>query len=171
MAAIKNALKGAAEDITHSGNPEIWHVTVERAENLKDKDVLSNSDALVQVNLSGFTHKTKTFKNNANPRWNETFEFEIYPEKKKDLDLEFKVMDSDMLSKDPLGEALIGFEDMPAKLEENKPMRVNLVHNKNDCGTLFFRVKRSHKSGQRGIDRNKHGDVRPHQEKPYQELS
>src|SRR6185295_16940746 len=67
------------------------------ASKLKDEDSLGKSDPYVELWLEkGYKQKTTTKKNDLNPKWNESFTFNVHDHSH----LYLKVLDSDTLSKD-----------------------------------------------------------------------
>jgi len=115
-------------------------VTVERADGLKDRDKIGKSDPYMKVDFGGSSHKTKTVKNNLAPEWNETFEFHLDPNAKKELLL--KVKDSDIGFDDTIGEAIVNPMDLPHYSGEEKKLRVNLKRKDELSGVAYLRVKK-----------------------------
>jgi len=85
MHALKEKIKGAMQG--HK-DEETWYVTVERADGLKDRDKISQTDPYVKLHFGGSSHKTKAAKDTLSPEWNETFEFHLNPKMKKRIGIE-----------------------------------------------------------------------------------
>jgi len=75
-------------------------VTVIKGTDLVAADFNKSSDPYVILTSGAHTqHKTEIIKKNLNPEWNETFTYYL-SEAQSELELKFKVMDWDRLSKD-----------------------------------------------------------------------
>jgi hypothetical protein len=82
-------------------------VTLVEARGLNSKDFLSRSDPYVILSMNGIRHKSRVIKNNANPRWMETFTFGV---SNPNIDIiRLEVVDRDFFTPDDV----IGYADLP----------------------------------------------------------
>ncbi|CAJ2671149.1 calcium-dependent lipid-binding protein-like isoform X2 [Trifolium pratense] len=117
------------------------HVTVIKANDLKNMEMIGKSDPYVVVHIRPlFKVKTKVIDNNLNPVWNE--EFDLIAEDKETQSLILEVFDEDIGQDKRLGIAKLPLIDLKAETE--KEMEVRLlssldtlkVKDKKDRGTL-----------------------------------
>ncbi|XP_028933197.2 cytosolic phospholipase A2 epsilon [Ornithorhynchus anatinus] len=96
-----------AEDAVTCGPQEssspchLLSVTIIRMRNVRQADVVSQTDCFVTVWLPTASHekrRTRTISNSSNPEWNETFRFQIQTRVKNVLEL--SVCDEDVLTPD-----------------------------------------------------------------------
>ncbi|XP_039061455.1 synaptotagmin-4-like [Hibiscus syriacus] len=120
-------------------------VTVVKANDLKNKEVIGKSDPYVVVHVRPrFKFKTKVVDNNLNPVWNETFE--LIAEDRETQSLTVEVFDEDIGQDRRLGIAKLRLSE----LEPEKPMEVDLrllasldtlkVKEKKDRGTCSLKL-------------------------------
>ncbi|XP_039062589.1 synaptotagmin-4-like [Hibiscus syriacus] len=120
-------------------------VTVVKANDLKNKEVIGKSDPYVVVHIRPrFKFKTKVVDNNLNPVWNETFE--LIAEDRETQSLTVEVFDEDIGQDGRLGIAKLRLSE----LEPEKPMEVDLrllasldtlkVKDKKDRGTCTLKL-------------------------------
>jgi len=116
-------------------------VAIERAGNLMNKDLMSQSDPYVTCELKGKPQtrvKTHMVPNNLNPEWN--FEANILGYVPGD-DLHFEVWDQDMIKDDYLGKYTLASDRFDQK--DGFSSEVQLLNKKGEVGqgTLFIRAK------------------------------
>ncbi|CAA3024815.1 synaptotagmin-5 [Olea europaea subsp. europaea] len=120
-------------------------VTVLRANNLKNKELIGKSDPYVVVYIRPlFKVKTKVIDNNLNPVWNETFE--LIAEDKETQSLIVEVFDEDVGQDERLGIAKLPLIELEA--EKSKEIELRLlpsldmlkIKDKKDRGTLTIQV-------------------------------
>jgi len=116
-------------------------VAIERAGNLMNKDVMSQSDPYVTCELKGKPQtrvKTHMVSNSLNPEWN--FEANILGYVPGD-DLHFEVWDQDMIKDDYLGKYMLTSDKFDQK--DGFSSEVQLLNKKGEVGqgTLFIRAK------------------------------
>jgi len=75
----------------------ILTVVVIRAYDVDKKDILSESDPFVRLELGGQVHNTSYKMDNKNPVWNETLELEVKDATREELTIE--VLDYNEMSK------------------------------------------------------------------------
>ncbi|KAB1998822.1 hypothetical protein ERO13_D12G105700v2 [Gossypium hirsutum] len=120
-------------------------VTVVRANDLKNLEMIGKSDPYVVVHIRPrFKVKTKTIDNNLSPVWNETFE--LIAEDRETQGLTVEVFDKDIGQDQRLGIAKVRLSE----LEPEKPKEVNLrllvsldtlkVKDKKDRGTCTIKL-------------------------------
>ncbi|KAL2514993.1 Calcium-dependent lipid-binding (CaLB domain) family protein [Forsythia ovata] len=120
-------------------------VTVVRANNLKNKELIGKSDPYVVVYVRPmFKVKTKVIEDNLNPVWNQTFE--LIAEDKETQSLIFEVFDQDIGQDKRLGIAKLPL----IELEPEAPKEIELrllpsldmlkIKDKKDRGTLTIQV-------------------------------
>ncbi|CAA3024814.1 synaptotagmin-5 [Olea europaea subsp. europaea] len=121
-------------------------VTVLRANNLKNKELIGKSDPYVVVYIRPlFKVKTKVIDNNLNPVWNETFE--LIAEDKETQSLIVEVFDEDVGQDERLGIAKLPLIELEA--EKSKEIELRLlpsldmlkIKDKKDRGTLTIQVQ------------------------------
>ncbi|KAL0490789.1 synaptotagmin [Acrasis kona] len=82
-------------------------VRLVEARNLPSKDFFSRADPFVVLSMNNVRHKSSVIKNNANPRWEQTFHFGVV---NPDLDiLRLEVDDRDFFTANDV----IGFAEVP----------------------------------------------------------
>jgi len=97
-----------AEDEIPAGNV---HLEIIEAKNLIKADMIGKSDPYAVVTYGDDKVKTKTIKNDQNPKWN--FEADIPTNPNGPNDVKIEIFDSDKFGKDkPLGAANIDLEDL-----------------------------------------------------------
>jgi len=150
--SLKDKLKGMVKDTlgtvgvgsgssgSSSGGNELWYITVERAEGLKDMERFSKSDPYVKLSFAGKTHKTKVIKNDRSPTWNETFEYNVRAGTQHTIQV--KLLDSDVGLDDTIGEATVGGIELPDYSGQEKTIKVNVQRKGQITGVLYLRVKR-----------------------------
>ncbi|CAI9770292.1 unnamed protein product [Fraxinus pennsylvanica] len=120
-------------------------VTVLRANNLKNKELIGKSDPYVVVYIRPlFKVKTKVIDNNLNPVWNE--KFELIVEDKETQSLIVEVFDKDVGQDERLGVAKLPLIELEA--ENSKEIELRLlpsldmlkIKDKKDRGTLTIQV-------------------------------
>ncbi|KAK6142871.1 hypothetical protein DH2020_023219 [Rehmannia glutinosa] len=120
-------------------------VTVMRANDLKNKELIGKSDPYVAMHIRPlFKVKTKVVDNNLNPVWNETFE--LIAEDKETQSLIFEVLDEDIGDDKRLGIAKLPLIELEA--ETSKEIELRLlpsldmlkIKDKKDRGTLTIQV-------------------------------
>ncbi|KAI3449148.1 hypothetical protein Pfo_005813 [Paulownia fortunei] len=120
-------------------------VTVIRANDLKNKELIGKSDPYVVVHIRPlFKVKTKVVDNNLNPVWNQTFE--LIAEDKETQSLIFEVFDEDIGEDKRLGIAKLPLIELEA--ETSKEIELRLlpaldmlkIKDKKDRGTLTIQV-------------------------------
>ncbi|GMI69666.1 calcium-dependent lipid-binding protein, Synaptotagmin 7 [Hibiscus trionum] len=120
-------------------------VTVVKANDLKNMEVIGKSDPYVVVHISPrFKYKTKVVDNNLNPVWNQTFE--LIAEDRETQSLTVEVFDEDIGQDGRLGIAKLRLSE----LEPEQPKEVNLrllasldtlkVKDKKDRGTCALKL-------------------------------
>jgi len=122
------------------GGSELWYITVERAEGLKDMERFSKSDPYVKLSFAGKTHKTKVIKNDRSPTWNETFEYNVRAGTQHTIQV--KLLDSDVGLDDTIGEATVGGIELPDYSGQEKTIKVIVQRKDQITGVLYLRVKR-----------------------------
>ncbi|CAF1373334.1 unnamed protein product [Rotaria magnacalcarata] len=76
-------------------------VIVIEGQNLKDRDVVGQNDAYIEIYTDKkYKQRTKTISNTNNPTWNERFTFNIH---KGDDTIHFDVYDADVVGRDSIG--------------------------------------------------------------------
>lgn len=120
-------------------------VTIVRANDLKNKEMIGKSDPYVVVHIRPlFKVKTKVIDDNLNPVWNQTFE--LIAEDKETQSLILEVYDEDVGQDKKLGIAKIRLIELP--VDEEKEFELRLlssldtlkVKDKKDKGTLTVKV-------------------------------
>merc|ERR1711874_419795 len=87
------------------------HLEIIEAKNLIKADMIGKSDPYAVVTYGDDKMKTKTIKNDQNPKWN--FEADIPTSQNGPNDVKIEIFDSDKFGKDkPLGSANIDLEDI-----------------------------------------------------------
>ncbi|CAF0863967.1 unnamed protein product [Adineta ricciae] len=76
-------------------------VIIVEGRNLKDRDIIGQNDAYVEIYLDKkYRQRTKIVKNSNSPVWNERFTFNIH---KGDDTIHFAVYDDDLVGRDSIG--------------------------------------------------------------------
>ncbi|CAF3137472.1 unnamed protein product [Rotaria socialis] len=76
-------------------------VIVVEGRNLKDRDIVGQNDAYIEIYTDKkYKQRTKTISNTNNPAWNERFTFNIH---KGDDTIHFDVYDADTVGRDSIG--------------------------------------------------------------------
>lgn len=76
-------------------------VIVVEGRELKDRDIVGQNDAYVEIYLEKkYKQRTKTISDTNNPTWNERFTFNIH---KGDDTIHFDVYDADVVGRDAIG--------------------------------------------------------------------
>ncbi|CAF2536933.1 unnamed protein product [Rotaria sp. Silwood2] len=76
-------------------------VFVVEGRELKDKDIVGQNDAYIEIYTDKkYKQRTKTISNTNNPVWNERFTFNVH---KGDDSIHFDVYDADVVGKDAIG--------------------------------------------------------------------
>ncbi|XP_055808373.1 calcium-dependent lipid-binding protein-like isoform X2 [Solanum dulcamara] len=120
-------------------------VTVMRATNLKNQEMIGKSDPYVVVYIRPlFKFKTKTIDKNLNPVWDETFE--LIAEDKETQSLLLEVFDEDIGEDDRMGVTKLPLNE----LESDTPKEIELrllpkfdmlkVKDKKDRGTITIKI-------------------------------
>ncbi|KAH0724099.1 hypothetical protein AABB24_017039 [Solanum stoloniferum] len=120
-------------------------VTVMRATNLKNQEMIGKSDPYVVVYIRPlFKFKTKTIDNNLNPVWDETFE--LIAEDKETQSLLLEVFDEDIGEDDRMGVTKLPLNE----LESDTPKEIELrllpkydmlkIKDKKDRGTITIKI-------------------------------
>ncbi|XP_069146433.1 calcium-dependent lipid-binding protein-like isoform X2 [Solanum lycopersicum] len=120
-------------------------VTVMRATNLKNQEMIGKSDPYVVVYIRPlFKFKTKTIDNNLNPVWDETFE--LIAEDKETQSLLLEVFDEDIGEDDRMGVTKLSLNE----LESDTPKEIELrllpkydmlkIKDKKDRGTITIKI-------------------------------
>ncbi|KAM3344021.1 calcium-dependent lipid-binding protein-like [Capsicum galapagoense] len=120
-------------------------VTVMRATNLKNQEMIGKSDPYVVLYIRPlFKFKTKTIDNNLNPVWDETFE--LIAEDKETQSLLLEVFDEDIGEDDRMGVTKLPLNE----LESDTPKEIELrllpkydmlkVKDKKDRGTITIKI-------------------------------
>ncbi|KAK6777406.1 hypothetical protein RDI58_024123 [Solanum bulbocastanum] len=120
-------------------------VTVMRATNLKNQEMIGKSDPYVVVYIRPlFKFKTKTIDNNLNPVWDETFE--LIAEDKETQSLLLEVFDEDIGEDDRMGVTKLPLSE----LESDTPKEIELrllpkydmlkIKDKKDRGTITIKI-------------------------------
>jgi hypothetical protein len=139
MNLLKNIKKLATDSTGSSGPTQNWYIVAERAEGLKDKDVMSKSDPYLKVTFGGKSVHTRTIKDDRSPCWNETFCFKLTPDQVKDLEICLK--DDDFGLDDAIGKARISRSELPSFSGEEKYLKVPVYSNEQVTGVIHLRVK------------------------------
>ncbi|KAL2651010.1 hypothetical protein R1flu_019138 [Riccia fluitans] len=120
----------------HKNEPQgLLFVTLVKAKQLKNKDLLGKSDPYVMVRVGNSTQKTRTIMNNLNPEWNETLSLPVDDPETESLDL--TVYDWDKVgSHDKLGMQVIQLKELVP--EQPQTFTLNLLKNldPNDSANL-----------------------------------
>nr|GMC82789.1 synaptotagmin-4-like isoform X1 [Ipomoea batatas] len=120
-------------------------ITIIRASNLKNREVIGKSDPYVVVYIrSLFKVKTKTIDDNLNPVWNETFE--LIAEDKETQAVILEVFDEDVGQDELMGVAKLPLNELVP--ETSKQIELRLlpkldmfkVKDKKDRGTITIKV-------------------------------
>ncbi|CAI9765202.1 unnamed protein product [Fraxinus pennsylvanica] len=120
-------------------------ITVLRANNLKNKELIGKSDPYSVVYIHPlFKFKTKAIENNLNPVWNQTFE--LIAEDKETQSLIIEVFDKDVGQDERLGIAKLPLIELEA--ENSKEIELRLlpsldmlkIKDKKDRGTITIQV-------------------------------
>jgi Ca2+-dependent lipid-binding protein len=77
------------------------NVTIVKATNLRDHDVIGLSDPYVVVEMGGRKYKTRTCDNTLNPVWDEEFAFMVADDNAAQIT--FRIFDEDIMGDDPMG--------------------------------------------------------------------
>ncbi|CAF1103758.1 unnamed protein product [Rotaria sp. Silwood1] len=76
-------------------------VIIVEGRHLKDRDIVGQNDAYVEIYLDKkYKQRTTTISNSNNPRWNERFTFNL---QKGDDTIHFDVYDADVVGRDSIG--------------------------------------------------------------------
>ncbi|CAF2083028.1 unnamed protein product [Rotaria magnacalcarata] len=76
-------------------------VIIVEGRHLKDRDVVGQNDAYVEIYLDKkYKQRTTTISNSNNPTWNERFTFNL---QKGDDNIHFDVYDADVVGRDSIG--------------------------------------------------------------------
>ena len=76
-------------------------VIIAEGRNLKDRDIIGQNDAYVEIYLEKkYRQRTTIVKNSNNPVWNQRFTFNIH---KGDDTIYFAVFDDDLIGRDSVG--------------------------------------------------------------------
>ncbi|KAJ7962255.1 synaptotagmin-5-like [Quillaja saponaria] len=120
-------------------------VTVVKANDLKNKEMIGKSDPYVVVYIRPlFKVKSKTIENNLNPVWNQTFE--LIAEDKETQSLTLEVLDKDIGQDKRLGIVKLPLLELEAEKEKEHELRLlssldtMKVKDKKDRGTLTIKV-------------------------------
>ena len=77
------------------------HVNIVEGRNLKDRDMVGQNDAYVEIYVDKkYKQRTTAIANSNNPVWNENFTFNL---QKGDDDIHFSVYDDDVVGRDSIG--------------------------------------------------------------------
>uniref|UniRef100_F6YUI7 Phospholipase A2 n=1 Tax=Ornithorhynchus anatinus TaxID=9258 RepID=F6YUI7_ORNAN len=101
VAVPPDPLRVTSRGSTGSSPCHLLSVTIIRMRNVRQADVVSQTDCFVTVWLPTASHekrRTRTISNSSNPEWNETFRFQIQTRVKNVLEL--SVCDEDVLTPD-----------------------------------------------------------------------
>ncbi|CAF1079876.1 unnamed protein product [Adineta ricciae] len=80
-------------------------VIVVEGRDLKDKDLMGQNDAFVEIYIDKkYKQRTTTISNTNNPIWNERFSFNL---QKNDETIHFDVYDADLIGRDSIGNCKI----------------------------------------------------------------
>lgn len=80
-------------------------VIVVEGRDLKDKDLMGQNDAFVEIYIDKkYKQRTTTISNTNNPIWNERFTFNL---QKNDETIHFDVYDADLIGRDSIGNCKI----------------------------------------------------------------
>ena len=80
-------------------------VIIVEGRNLKDRDIIGQNDAYVEIYFEKkYKQRTKTIKNSNNPVWNERFAFNV---RKGDDTIHFDVYDADLIGRDSVGDGKV----------------------------------------------------------------
>ncbi|KAH0720058.1 synaptotagmin-4-like [Solanum tuberosum] len=120
-------------------------VTVMRATNLKNQEMIGKSDPYVVVYIRPlFKFKTKTIDNNLNPVWDETFE--LIAEDKETQSLLLEVFDEDIGEDDRMGVTKLPLNelqsDTPKEIELRLLPKYDMlkIKDKKDRGTITIKI-------------------------------
>lgn len=120
-------------------------VTVVRANDLKNKELIGKSDPYAVVYVRPlFKVKTNTIENNLNPVWDQTFE--LIAEDKETQSLTIEVFDKDIGQDERLGVAKLRLIELEAETTKEFEMRLMpsldmlKVKDKKDRGTITIKV-------------------------------
>ncbi|XAR54111.1 hypothetical protein NMG60_11029120 [Bertholletia excelsa] len=120
-------------------------VTVVKANNLKNMEVIGKSDPYVVVYIRPlFKVKTKVVENNLNPVWNQAFD--LIAEDKETQTLFIEVFDKDIGQDERLGVAKLPLIDLEAETSKEVELRLLpafdmlRVKDKKDRGTMTIKV-------------------------------
>ncbi|KAK4483431.1 hypothetical protein RD792_010618 [Penstemon davidsonii] len=120
-------------------------VTVIKASDLKNKELIGKSDPYVVVHIRPlFKVKTKVIENNLNPVWNQTFE--LIAEDKETQSLILEVFDQDIGQDKRLGIAKIPLIELEAETSKEFELRLMpsldmlKIKDKKDRGTVTIQV-------------------------------
>ncbi|XP_060205097.1 calcium-dependent lipid-binding protein-like [Lycium barbarum] len=120
-------------------------VTVMRATNLKNQEMIGKSDPYVVVYIRPlFKFKTKTIDNNLNPVWDETFE--LIAEDKETQSLFLEVFDEDIGEDDRMGVTKLPLNELEAETPKEIELRLLpkfdmlKVKDKKDRGTITIKI-------------------------------
>lgn len=120
-------------------------VTVVRANDLKNKELIGKSDPYAVVYVRPlFKVKTNTIENNLNPVWDQTFE--LIAEDKETQSLTIEVFDKDIGQDERLGVAKLRLIELEAETTKEFEMRLLpsldmlKVKDKKDRGTITIKV-------------------------------
>ncbi|XP_022872571.1 synaptotagmin-4-like [Olea europaea var. sylvestris] len=121
-------------------------ITVLRANNLKNKELIGKSDPYAVVYIRPlFKVKTKVIENNLNPVWNQTFE--LIAEDKETQSLIIEVFDQDVGQDERLGIAKLPLIELEAGNSKEIELRLLpsldmlKIKDKKDRGTLTIQVQ------------------------------
>ncbi|XP_009762430.1 calcium-dependent lipid-binding protein-like [Nicotiana tabacum] len=120
-------------------------VTVIRATNLKNQEMIGKSDPYVVVYIRPlFKFKTKTIDNNLNPVWDETFV--LIAEDKETQSLFLEVFDEDIGEDDRMGVTKLPLNELEAETPKEIELRLLpkfdmlKVKDKKDRGTITIKI-------------------------------
>ncbi|KAJ3203073.1 Cytosolic phospholipase A2 zeta [Dinochytrium kinnereticum] len=102
----------------------VVEIKVLRAKDLTRKDMISNNDAFVELWLNDKNYKQKTTTvQSSTPEWNQTFTFNY--EKGQD-DINFHVLDKDLMDTDGIGYAKFDFGHLISKIGQSETKELTL---------------------------------------------
>ena len=114
-------------------------VIINEGRHLKDRDIIGQNDAYVEIYFDKkYKQRTTTIKNSNNPVWNERFIFNVH---KGDDTIHFDVYDDDLIGRDSVGSGKVKlkhvFDDgkfdqwvkLPAKLGLSSHGKIHVIMN------------------------------------------
>lgn len=89
------------------------HLRVHKARNLENKDTGGKSDPFIEVQFGNTNAKSSTVMNNQNPEWQFQTKFDVMKDSPKEIVV--SILDEDLQSTDPLGQAVLEVQEIISK--------------------------------------------------------